>query len=294
MNIENPLLTGTDLESLQFQASLLKGTACQLAIESASASDRQKAMNPFLGFVSRVKNFAVDKLSLVPSLKQFKYTPNHSKLDRISTLNFGNIRSLAIPSIPSTDAKMHDYLDYLNGLSIIVGNVVDETIPGCKTFFSSMLEDVNVLASSSQASAIARLSNNKFAVENLKKKYPGIIKRFDDNYARAQFGKQYESIKDFIGCQDFLTDIAKRSSSIRIEDASRQVKEMNDIISRVIMVVKQKKDIEIDSAAIGAISEYLYNLAEEIALISVFATYLQTTVKVLEEQIDDVLSQTGA
>lgn len=294
MNIENPLLTGNDLEALKFQASLLRGTACQLATESASASDKQKAMNPFLGFVSRVKNFAVNKLSLVPSLKEFKYVPNHSKLDLVNTLNYGNIRSLAIPSIPSTDAKIRDYLNYLDGLSLVVNNVVNETIPGCKTFFSTMLEDVNVLASSSQASAIGRLSNNKFALENLKKKYPGIIKRFDDNYARAQFGKQYDSIKDFIACQDYLTDITKRSSSIHVEEASRQVKEMNDIISRVIMVVKQKKDIEIDAAAIGAISEYLYNLAEEIALISAFVTYLQTAIKVLDEQIDDVISQTGS
>lgn len=293
MKIENPLLTGTDLESLKFQASLLKGTACQLATESATASEKQKAMNPFLGFVSRVKNFAVEKLTLVPSLKEFKYTPNHSKLDRVSTLNYGNIRSLAIPSIPYTDAKMFDYLDYLNSLSIIVNNVVSDTIPGCKTFFSNMLEDVNVLSSSSQASAISRLSSNKYALENLNKKYPGIIKRFDDNYARAQFGRQYDSIKDFVSCQDYLADLTKRSSSIRVEEASRQVKEMNDVISRVIMVVKQKKDIEIDSAAIGAISEYLYNLAEEIALISAFVTYLQTAIKVLDEQIEDVIVQTG-
>lgn len=293
MNIENPLMTGTDLESLHFQATMLKGTANKLAIESATAADQQKAMNPFLGFVSRVKNFTVSKLALVPSLKNISYKPAYTKLDRLNTLNFGTIRSLIIPSIPDTNAKMHDYLDYLNGLSRIVNNVITETIPGCKIYFSNMLEDVSVLSSSSQSAAIGQLSNNQFALENLKKQYPGIIKRNDANFARLPMSQQYDSIKDFISCQDFLTDIAKSSSSIKVEDASRQVNELNEIISRIIMKVKQKKEIEIDSQAVAAISGYLYTLAEEITMVSAFVTHLQMAIKVLGEQVDDLSSQAG-
>lgn len=293
MNIENPLMTGTDLESLHFQATMLKGTANKLATESATASDKQKAMNPFLGFVSRVKNFTVSKLALVPSLKNFSYTPSYSKLDRLNSVNYGNVRSLLLPSIPDTNAKVHDYLDYLDGLSNIVNNVVKDTIPGCKIYFSNMLEDVTVLSSSSQSAAIAQLGNNQFALENIKKKYPGIIKRNDANYARLPMSQQYDSIKDFIGCQDFLSDIVKSSSAIKVEDASRQVNELNEIISRVIMKVKQKKDIEIDPDTVAAISGFLYILAEEIALISAFVTHLQMAIKVLSEQVDDLMAQAG-
>lgn len=288
MHIENPLMSGTDLESLQFQATMLKGLGNSLGIESASATDKQKAMNPFLGFVSRVKNFAVSKLALVPSLRDLEYKPHYSSLDRLANVNYGTVRSLVVPSIPDTSAKVHDYLEYLDGLSKIVNATLNDTIPGCKLFFSNMLEDVTVLSSSSQSAAIDRLVNNKFALENLNKRFPGIIKRNDKNIARATFASQYDNMKSFISCQEFLAGISKYSSGLKVDAASRQVNELNDIISRVIMKVKQKKDIELDAATIGAISGYLYDLAEEIALISAFVTHLQMAVKVLEEQIEEL------
>lgn len=294
MKIENPLLTGTDLESLQYQASLLKGLGSQLATESASTSDKQKAMNPFLGYVSRVKNFAVDKLALIPSLKSLAYKPAYPVLDRLNTINYGTVRSLVIPSIPDTNAKVRNYLDYLDGLSKIVNSTLNDTIPGCKQYFSTLLEDVTVLGSASQSAAIDRLSNNKFALEGLNKRFPGIIKRNDSNVARATLGSQYDSIKDFIGCQEYLTNISGYSSGLKVDVASKQVNELNEIISRIIMKVKQKKDVELDAATVSAISAYLYELAEEIALISAFVIHLQMAVKVLEEQLEELGDYTRA
>lgn len=288
MKIDNPLMTGTDLESLKFQASMLLGVSGQLGTESASGSDKQKAMNPFLGFVSRVKNFAVDKLAFAPKLSSLVYQPHYPTIDRIGNLSYGNIRSIVIPSIPDTSAKVHDYLEYLDGLSKVINSTLTETIPGCKQFFSNMLEDVTVLGSASQSSAIDRLTNNKVALENLNKRFPGIIKRNDSNVGRATVAAQYDNMKDFLGCQEHIRHISEYSASLKVDEASRQVNDLNDIISRVIMKVKQKRDIEIDPATVGAISQYLYNLAEEIALISAFVTHLSMATKVLEEQVEEL------
>lgn len=285
MKIENPLLTGTDLEALKFQASMLAGTGSQLAIESASGEDKKKALNPFLGFISRVKNFAVTKLNLVPNLKEFVYKPQYGALDRVALMNYGTIRSTVIPCIPDTDAKVILYLNYLNDLTNIVNNVVTYTIPGCKVFFSDLLEDVNLLASESQTSAVDRLSNNQYAMTKLNKDYPGIIKRNDKNLARASVAMQYDSMKDFVNCQNFLADITKAAQGINVQEASRQVNELNDIISQVIMKVKREKDLEVNGASVKAISAYLYTLAEEIALIPAYTTHLQMATKVLSEQL---------
>lgn len=288
MKIENPLMTGTDLESLKFQASMLKSMGDQLATESSSPSLIKKAMNPFLGFVSRVKNFAVEKISLLPNLKTLQYEPHHPSLDRLTKVNFGTVRSLVIPSIPDTAAKVYNYLEYLDGLSKIVNTTLNDTIPGCKIYFSNLLEDVTVLGSSSQSAAIDRLANNKFALENLNKRFPGIIKRNDRNVARATMAAQYNNMRDFISSQEFVADISKYSSSLKVDEASRQVNELNDIISRVIMKVMQKKDIELDSSAISAISDYLYEIAEEIALIPAFVTHLQMATLTLEHQVEEL------
>lgn len=293
MKIENPLLTGTTLEALKFQATILASTGANLATESATSEDKKKAMNPFLGFVSRIKNFNVNNLTLIPRLKDFIYKPHYNSLDRFSKVNFGTVRSMIVPSIPDSHAMVKDYLSYLDELGHIVQNVITDTIPGCKEYFSGLLEDVNALASSSQASAIDRLHSNQFALENLNKKFPGIIKRNDDNLARAPLSTQYTSMRDFIDCQEYLAEISKYASTIKVDEASRKVKEMNEIISRVIMKVKQTKDVEIDASGIQAISTYLYRVAEEITLIPAFTTHLQMAIKVLEEQVEFLNDQTG-
>lgn len=285
MKIENPLLTGTDLPALKFQAEMLAGTGNQLAIESASGEDKKKALNPFLGFVSRIKNFAVDKLNLIPNLKEFVYKPQYSALDRVALINYAKTRSMVIPAIPDTNAKVAIYLDYLHELSDIVNSVVTYTIPNCKVFFSDLLEDVSLLASESQTAAVDRLSNNQYALNKLNKDYPGIIKRNDKNIGRSTMAMQYDSMKDFVACQEHLAEITAKVASINVVEASRQVNELNEIISRVIMKVKQTKELEVNGASVKAISMYLYTLAEEIALIPAFATHLQMAVKTLDEQL---------
>lgn len=293
MKIENPLLTGTTLEALKFQATMLAGTGANLATESASSDDKKKAMNPFLGFVSRIKNFNINNLALVPRLKDFIYKPHYNALDRFSKVNFGTVRSMVVPSIPDSHAMVKDYLSYLDELGHIVQTVITDTIPGCKSYFSGLLEDVSALSSASQSSAIDRLHSNQFALENLNKKFPGIIKRNDDNLARAPLSTQYTSMREFIDCQEYLASITKYAATIKVDEASHKVKEMNEIISRVMMKVKQTKDIEIDPAGIQAISSYLYRVAEEITLIPAFTTHLQMAVKVLEEQVEFLNDETG-
>lgn len=288
MKIENPLMTGTTLEALAFQATMLKGTGIKLGIESATGADKQKVLNPFLGYVSRVKNFAVDKLSAIKSLKGFEYAENYATLDRISKLNYGNIRSMVLPAIPDTNAKMHDYLQYLDEMSKVVNNVINQTIPGCKQYFSLLLEDVTALTSASQASAIDRLTTNQFSLEKLNERFPGIIRQADNASARAPMSAQYDSMKDFIECQDHLGAIANFSSKIKVEEASHQVNEMNEIISRVIMKAKQKEGLEMDSAAVSAISTYLYTLADEIALIPAFVIQLTAAKTVLQAQVLEI------
>lgn len=292
MKIENPLMTGNDLESIKFQVTMLRGMGTQLATEDLKTV-AEKASSLFSAVALNVRDFSSKTISMVPKLSSYIYKPAMANVNRIQKLNYGVIRSYIITSIPDTDAKVHDFLGYLDMLSDIVNNTIRLTIPGCKEYFSLLLEDTTILSSASAASAIDRLSTNKFAMETLNKKYPGIIKRNDHLLAKASMAKQYDNIKDFVDCQSYLKEITERSSAIRVDLASKDVNQLNELISRVIMVVKRKGDIDLEPGVVTAVSEYLYNLADEIAMISVFATYLDITTTVLTNQINEIVDQAG-
>ncbi len=293
MKIENPLLKGSDSESLKFQATMLQGYSNSLATESA-ASFARKVLDPFMNFVYLVRDSAVKKLSMIPSFGKFVYRPVYANLDRAAKLNFGVTRGYVIASIPHTDAKVKDYLGYLDMMTDVVNNVVNQTIPGCKEYFGMLLEDVTVLGSASASSAVDRLSTNKYAISQMNKKYPGVIKRNNTALARTTMAKQYDSMKDFIECQEYFKKISERAAGIKVEVASKEVNELNEIISRVIMVVKRKGDeVELDQNVVASISSYLYNLAEEIGMIAAFATYLDETNVALSSQLNDVVEMAG-
>ena len=292
MKIENPLLVSKDLDGLKFQATLLKNGEVTLATEGFSQAAK-KTVDAFSRFMFNVRDFGATKLNMVPKLADFTYKPAYVDIRRIESLNYGVVRSYIISSIPDTDAKVHDFLTYLTMMSEVVQNVISQTIPGCKEYFSLLLEDVSALSSASASSAIARLSTNRIAIENMNKKFPGIVKRNDHLPARASIAKQYDSMKDVSNCQDFLKELTERSAAIRVDKASKDVNELNEMISRVIMNIKRKGDITLNPDAVAAVSTYLYNLAEEIALISAFATFLDMTTHTLKIQVTEISDQAG-
>lgn len=294
MKIDNPLMTGKTLEALKFQATILNGQGLQLGTEAFPGSDKIKQLiGSFSSFTMNVRDFIGKSISTTPNISEANYKPNYKVLRQIEDLNFGITRHYVITSVPDTDALMKDWLGYMDLLTDVVSNVIRFTIPGAIEYFTLVLEDVDILSSASASSAIDRLSTNKYALEQMNKKYPGIVKRNDKLLARTTMGAQYNNMKEFAQCQELMTEIVKRSGGISVVQASKDINKLNEIISRVIMIVNKKKELELDESLVKRVSDYLYNFAEEVALIAAYATFLDTTMVTLSKQVEDIRDQAG-
>lgn len=284
MEIKIGLETGTDLKSLKHQAGIIKSNL-SLGAESFNGNPLNQ-MNPFLEFVGRVKLNLLDTFKTLPDIGKVTFNPSYTDMERIGKSSYFNLRNLNVACVPETNAQMKNYLEYLSGWGDVAIGVANYTIPDMKRFFSAILEDVGNLEGMSIAAGISSVSLHKEAIGILKEKYMGIIKSKPQQIETRPFGQQYSSMQDYKECQEKAKEILLILNKINVDKTTRAVNEMNDIVSKVIVRVKQNKDLVISEQNIKAITELLYNVAEEVSYMGTFCVEVSNLAHILEEQMD--------
>lgn len=282
MDIKLGLVDGHDLKSLKHQSGIIKSNL-GLGTESIDAVTNQT--DPFFNFAMKVKTNIVETFANVRTFDVSHFTPDFIVKDRISKLNYANVRSLNVPCVPDTNARMADYLDYLDAWASVSLGISQSTIPTAKRFFAGILEDITCLEGAAVSSITASVVTHDKAIEILKEKYRGINLSKPSQIAVKPFGQQYSSIKDFAECCDKMEKIVNTMKTIDVDKTRKFVKELNEIISKIVIKAKQKK-INVSDENIKAITTLLYRIAEEFSYLATCSLQTLNTSGVIEDQIE--------
>lgn len=282
MDIEIGLLTGQDLKSLNHQAGVIKSN---LGLATEDIANTIKQIDPFFEYVMKAKSNIVDTFTKVPTLNLNVFMPDFIVKERISKLNYANVRSLNVPYIPDTNARMCDYLEYLESWANVSVGIAQSTIPSAKRFFSAILEDVGSLEGMGISSITSTVITHEKAIGILQDKYRGINLQKPNQIATKPFGQIYSSMKDFEMCCNKLEHITKITSSIDLNKTRKAVKELNEIIAKVVVRAKQKK-VNVSDQNMKAIIDMLYQVAQEVSYLATCVIQTDNASNTIEAQID--------
>lgn len=271
--------SGTDLESLRFQRDqlLIVGLGHESAVGSGD-------LNPMLSFISRVKESLKETVFSLPTL-DFDFTSDRRTQDIVAKSNYYTTRAVLVPSIAGVQARMLDYIDYMERACAISQGIATMTIPDAKRLFASILENVSALEGMSLGVAIDVVTTHTKELEDIRKAYQGLHKGAQANRTERAFGEQYERVADF---NEAMTRVEKLSGMTKILSSDKiraQVDQTNEYVSKVLVRVKQK-EIKIDPIVAKKLADLLFKLADETAFVASYINNASELFSCMDHQRD--------
>lgn len=277
MILKHNNLEGKDLPSLKYQKDLIRSYTL-----SQESFNNNNQMNPFIGFVMRLRDNIKETLLTLPTVN-LSFSYDRVATDRIASASYFNARNITVACVPNMQAKMLDYIEYLEQCGDLSRRIAQTTIPDTRRFFSGILEDVAQLAGMKGAVSVEIISIYPEDKQRLVDRSMAIHKNGDKPLEVALFGNQYARMGDFVDASVRTDALIKLTKVINIDKLNKDVEFINEMVSKVILRIKQK-DVEIHKDVIAKVSAFLYELAEEIAFVAAFVYNIDVLSKVMEDQ----------